>query len=287
MAPQKSAKTPGARRKIPTEDRDANPTSKSTASLSKKRKATTNKVGKVSKVNELRKDDNNDSQRKRVDPEAKDTIQEAELGQPAKKARTSPVPAATLCDSEKKVVSSKANAPKLAKAVNEAPTAPLDIFVFGDGSCAQLGLGSKTVGNISVTEALVPRLNTLLSSEKIGVVQLACGGMHTVALTRDNTILTWGVNDLGALGRDTAVEEDEDDELNPSESVPGLVDTAHLGSGITWSQVVASDNASFALTDNGRVYGWGTFRVCIHVMPCYKKRHLLTMLLVKRRHYGV
>lgn len=120
------------------------------------------------------------------------------------------------------MVSKNANAPNLAKVVNKAPTAPPDIFVFGDGSCAQLGLGSKTLGNMSPTEALVPRLNTLLSSEKVGVAQVACGGMHTVALTRDNTILTWGVNDLGALGRDTKVEEDEDDDLNPSESVPGL-----------------------------------------------------------------
>lgn len=42
-----------------------------------------------------------------------------------------------------------------------------------------------------------------------------------VALTKDNKILTWGVNDLGALGRATNVEEDEDDEFNLRKAHPG------------------------------------------------------------------
>lgn len=145
--------------------------------------------------------------------------------------------------------------------INKSPTAPLDIFVFGDGSCGQLGLGSKTVNGQSPMEAMRPRLNKLLSPKDVGVVQFACGGMHAVALTRDNKILTWGVNDLMALGRATNVEEDDDDELNPAESTPGPVDASGLEPNIRWAQVAASDNASFALTDDGHVYGWGTFRV--------------------------
>lgn len=35
------------------------------------------------------------------------------------------------------------------------------------------------------------------------VLQIACGGMHTVALTEDRMIYSWGVNDEGALGRET------------------------------------------------------------------------------------
>lgn len=40
---------------------------------------------------------------------------------------------------------------------------------------------------------------------------LSVDGMHTAALTCDNRILTWGVNDEGALGRNT----DEDDDGDP------------------------------------------------------------------------
>lgn len=165
--------------------------------------------------------------------------------------------------SKTKTITKKAST-KIGQRINKPPTEPLDIFVFGDGSCGQLGLGSKTVNGQSPTEAMRPRLNKLLSLKDVGVVQFACGGMHSVALTRDNKILTWGVNDLSALGRATNVEEDDDDELNPAESTPGPVDVSGLEPNIRWAQVAASDNASFALTDDGHVYGWGTFRVNKH-----------------------
>ena len=38
------------------------------------------------------------------------------------------------------------------------------------------------------------------------VLQVACGGMHTVALTEGNLIFSWGVNDEGALGRETGMQ---------------------------------------------------------------------------------
>lgn len=166
--------------------------------------------------------------------------------------------------SKTKTIVSKKASTKAFQRINKPPAAPLDIFVFGDGSCGQLGLGSKTVNGESPTEAMQPRLNKLLSPKDAGAVQFACGGMHAVALTRDNKILTWGVNDLSALGRATNVEEDDDDELNPAESTPGPVDVSGLEPNIRWAQVAASDNASFALTDDGHVYGWGTFRVNKH-----------------------
>lgn len=43
-------------------------------------------------------------------------------------------------------------------------------------------------------------------AEKVGVVQLSAGGMHVAALTFDGKVLTWGVNDNYALGRDTPWE---------------------------------------------------------------------------------
>ncbi|KAF5019822.1 hypothetical protein F66182_8191 [Fusarium sp. NRRL 66182] len=164
---------------------------------------------------------------------------------------------------------------EIGKKINDAPTQILDVYVFGEGSSGELGLGSKRANNKKPIDVKRPRLNDNLSAANVGVVQISCGGMHAVALTRDNKILTWGVNDQGALGRYTTWEgglrdmdkeedsesEDEDDTgINPKESTPTPVSEEHFAPGTKFVQVVASDSASFTLTEDGRVYGWGTFR---------------------------
>lgn len=148
--------------------------------------------------------------------------------------------------------------------------------MFGTNCGGELGLGDGT----KKAEIPGPVLNPKLSAETVGVVQLAVGGIHSAALTHDNEILTWGVNDEWTLGRDTTVDsektpidevsdnEDEDDkgdvevELNLKEATPLPVDSSHFPEGTVFTQVVATDSATFALTSKGLVYGWGTFRVC-------------------------
>lgn len=154
--------------------------------------------------------------------------------------------------------------------INTPPSQKLDIYVCGSGEFGELGLGSRK------TVAKYPRLNDLLDAKTVGVTGIAVGGMHCVALTHDHKILTWGVNDTGALGRDTHWDEapmrdvdapdDQDDEdedlLNPRESTPTAISMEHFGNAVAgFAQVVATDCATFALTVDGSVYGWGTFSV--------------------------
>ena len=182
-------------------------------------------------------------------------------------AATPPPPSKrpTAATKKPKVVKPKA-------VINHPPTRRLDIYVSGEGSQGELGLGA---GKGSMN-ALKPRLNSQLSAAEVGVVQLATGGMHCAALTHDNKILTWGVNDEGALGRDTKWDgvmvdvdrnesDDSDDgvELNPREATPTPVEFVDLPEGTVFVQVAAGDCTTFALTDDGRVYGWGTFRVSL------------------------
>jgi alpha-tubulin suppressor-like RCC1 family protein len=67
-------------------------------------------------------------------------------------------------------------------------------------------------------------------------VQVACGGMHTVALDTEGCIWTWGVNDEGALGRKTGgtAWEDLSDEEKGDATLPGKAETPE---GVKFTQV--------------------------------------------------
>jgi regulator of chromosome condensation len=117
-----------------------------------------------------------------------------------------------------------------------------------------------------------PHFNKLLSNKYVSIVQIAAGNMHCLALTRNNAILSWGFNGIGALGRGTCrftsryrdwvdVKGDTHKRLNVREGTPGEVKTSSLPKGIVFTQVVAGNNVSFAITDDGQVYGWGSFQV--------------------------
>ena len=159
--------------------------------------------------------------------------------------------------------------PKPKNIINHAPTQKLDVFVCGEGSSGELGLGNSR----KAIDVKRPRLNHNLSASKVGVVHIAVGGMHAAALTHDNLIYTWGVNDQGALGRDTKweksaneemnVDEDETVDLNLTECTPMPIPTEHFPPDTVFTQLACGDSNTFALTDDGEVWGWGTFRVSL------------------------
>ncbi len=155
--------------------------------------------------------------------------------------------------------------PKPKVVISQVPTQKLDVLVCGEGSSGELGLGNAK----NAIDVKRPRVNHHLSPNTVGVVHVAVGGMHSAALTHDNLIYTWGVNDQGALGRDTKWDrpadgsEDEDDtvDLNPKESTPMPIPRESFPSDVVFTQLACGDSTTFALTDDGDVWGWGTFRV--------------------------
>ncbi|QDS75467.1 hypothetical protein FKW77_004289 [Venturia effusa] len=173
---------------------------------------------------------------------------------------------------KKPVAKPKATKTTTKRVLNTPPDTKLHVYVMGDGSAGELGLGATK----KATDVSRPRLNNLL--EAAGVVDIAVGGMHCIALTADNKILTWGVNDNSALGRDTKQHEaktkdvddadsgsdSEDDDpgldLNPLEATPSAIPSECFPADTTFVQVAAGDSVSLALTNDGFVYGWGTFR---------------------------
>ncbi|XP_062256083.1 regulator of chromosome condensation [Platichthys flesus] len=111
------------------------------------------------------------------------------------------------------------------------------VLVLGQGDVGQLGLGE------SIIERKKPALVTLPDK----TVQVIAGGMHTVCLSDTGHVYTFGCNDEGALGRDTTEEG--------SEMVPGKVT---LDEKVV--QVSAGDSHTAALTEDGTLYIWGSFR---------------------------
>ncbi|KAL9113930.1 MAG: hypothetical protein Q9227_002064 [Pyrenula ochraceoflavens] len=164
---------------------------------------------------------------------------------------------------KKQTPTSSTRKPKVV--INKPSTERLNVYVCGAGNAGELGLGNA----FDAAEAEVPRSNTHLNT--IGVTQLAVGGMHCAALTHDNKIYTWGVNDDGALGRDTKwdrseankdadIDSDVDDDVNPQEAFPAPIPSEAFPIGTTFVGIAAGDSTTFVLTDEGLVYGWGTFR---------------------------
>ncbi|XP_071401090.1 probable E3 ubiquitin-protein ligase HERC3 [Centroberyx affinis] len=79
----------------------------------------------------------------------------------------------------------------------------------------------------------------------IPVSQVACGSQHSVALTKDGQVYTWGQNSRGQLGVGKRKPGVRSPQLLKSLSVNPLV------------QVSAAGDQSFALSVSGSVCGWG------------------------------
>lgn len=113
-----------------------------------------------------------------------------------------------------------------------------NILSCGQGEVGQLGLGED------VMEKTRPALVDGLKD----IVDISAGGMHNLCLNRKGEVFSFGCNDEGALGRETADEEG-------SEFVPRKIALPSK-----CLRISAGDSHSACLLNDGRVYAWGSFR---------------------------
>ena len=137
-----------------------------------------------------------------------------------------------------------------------------DVMVWGDNTCMALGISTRASGRkrpfpVALIDKTAPSgLKRLLPKCK----QVVASGVHTVAVTVDGDLYSWGVNDEGQLGRPIPEGDDE------APAVPGLVSLGGKKSkdddddGNKVTSAVATDAATFALTEGGTVYGTGVFK---------------------------
>jgi alpha-tubulin suppressor-like RCC1 family protein len=108
------------------------------------------------------------------------------------------------------------------------------VYTWGDNQFGQLGLGDHG----GSTDRLVP---TLVDGVN-GVVAVAGGGKHSLALSRDGTVMVCGANDDGQLGLG---DTDDRDTFTVVPSLRGVVD------------IDAGDDHTIAVTCEGEVWTWG------------------------------
>uniref|UniRef100_A0A1A9WTS1 RCC1-like domain-containing protein n=1 Tax=Glossina brevipalpis TaxID=37001 RepID=A0A1A9WTS1_9MUSC len=109
------------------------------------------------------------------------------------------------------------------------------VFVCGQGDVGQLGLGDDP--------SKFERKRPTLLEKVLNVVDIAAGGMHSLLLTLEGHVYSFGCNDEGALGR------------NGSEFIPSII---NLPDKVV--KISAGDSHSACLLEDGRVFGWGSFR---------------------------
>ncbi len=69
-----------------------------------------------------------------------------------------------------------------------------DVYCWGDGFCGQLGLGDKR-------PQLTPKQVTQGGLEDECVLSVSCGARHTLCVTEDGEVFSFGLGHFGVLGR--------------------------------------------------------------------------------------
>jgi alpha-tubulin suppressor-like RCC1 family protein len=138
------------------------------------------------------------------------------------------------------------------------------LYTWGLNKHSQLGLifpDDEIAANRKHTS--LPRRVFALGESK--VKEVSCGGFHTIALTEDGSVYTWGYGRDGRLGHG-----DEEDEALPKR-VMKL-------SGYPIISVHAGIDTSVAISSDGRLWMWGSN--CWHQLGLGDKKNRMTPTLI-------
>jgi alpha-tubulin suppressor-like RCC1 family protein len=124
---------------------------------------------------------------------------------------------------------------------NQVVTSDGQIFTWGYGQFGQLGNGATTNSGVPVAVDM----NGVLSGKT--VIAASGGWEHTVALTSDGLVYTWGAGENYQLGNGATTNS----------SVPVAVATDGVLSGKTIVAIAAGEYHCLAVSSEGQVYSWG------------------------------
>ncbi|KAF8730311.1 hypothetical protein AX14_005655 [Amanita brunnescens Koide BX004] len=145
---------------------------------------------------------------------------------------------------------------------------PLQLFVWGAGNFGQFGMGPDELGEkdkMSRNTWIEDQISDGTFGEPgAGLETVAAGGLHTLFIDERGTVWSCGNNDEAALGR---VTQNVPDPENPDKQldVDQLTSVPHplqslVDENFRAVLVAAGDNVSAAVSSEGELRVWGTFR---------------------------
>ena len=123
------------------------------------------------------------------------------------------------------------------------------VLVWPDTGLAAWGEnGAGQLGNGDTADQSLP-IEAVTSGALAGktIVSVASGPLHTLALTAEGSVYSWGDNTYGQLG----------DGSNIQRLTPVAVNVSGVLAGKTVIAISAGSAHSLALTTEGKIYGWG------------------------------
>jgi len=122
------------------------------------------------------------------------------------------------------------------------------IWTFGNNACGQLGLGYSGYDTGRIIPTKIPIGENGLHKD-VNIVKVSCGNYHTVLLSDDGGIWTFGSNVRGQLGHGD----------NFNRNVPTIIQREELGlpEGVRIIDVSCDACLTVLLSDDGRVWTFG------------------------------
>lgn len=117
------------------------------------------------------------------------------------------------------------------------------VYAWGYNFRGQLGDGTfvDSALPLQITRSGISDSSKTFSS-------IAVGWYHSLALTAEGELFTWGSNDFAQLARTN---------MFSTNRIPTPADSAKLPSGVTFSALAANPLSTLALGSDGRLHGWG------------------------------
>lgn len=129
------------------------------------------------------------------------------------------------------------------------------LYSWGASACGQLG-HSDTAHMPKDVEGYPYQPVPLLveSLQDVCIVHISCGDAHTVALSREGLLYSWGGGGCGQLGHSETSKMPKDEDGCPYQPTPRIVE--HLRPHVV-ATIACGKAHTIAVSDRGRMYTWG------------------------------